>query len=952
LDKFEYKVKSDEIKTLISEGEYQRAVEIADEIDWRRVKSVMMLCTISDLYKMVRRYEDSRDLLLLAYERHPGGRTIVFSLCELFIKMGDVYQAVEYYKEYVAVAPKDSGRYILQYKLYEAQDVSLEERIAVLEEMKRKDYREKWAYELAYLYHRVGLATKCVEECDELILWFGEGKYVVKAMELKMLHQPLSPEQQAKYDMQTTMQSKEEPGSAEQSAEEEIEVKQVGIGEYDTINLQKELAEGLREVLGGAPTKEEEITRSLIAPMLQETKNLPAEEILAQMKREAMDAAQEESIAEATAEETSSEVFFGETGEVPVGVLESLEWQASETAPTESTVIPEALAVEEPVAEVSVEEEAVVETGMTEIVMEEEPPMDTAGVVMEAMRMEKAAVEKAESVEPPRELQNVLSMESDGQLSLVVPESEAIEKQITGQISIEDVLAEWERMKKENEEKRKEEVRKRVLEQTGAMFTEFEAKIRDGLLEQLESGKITLPLTEVAKEVQPEPEEVEAVIEELEQEDAEDFVKELEEVEETLEEEENGEPEEAEEFDEAEETDELDEDDEDEEEFEELEDVEAAEEVDDDGEELEDTEEVEIEDIEEALEDEEFDEEPEAEEDLPEEEFEETQADELAEVEELTEDEEAAEVAEVEDVSEEELLEEITELPEEVDGNEQDIAETEETEDAEEIEEDGEETVDDEDAEEEASAQRAFTKEEKELFAPFVQGKASKKQLSSVLENITMAAYTGNVIVTGAEGVNTIGLAKNLVRHTQLTDGNFSGKTAKISASSLNTREVAQLIEELVNGALIIQKASDMSGETVEALYKSLQNESFGILVVLEDTKKAMDRFLEQNEQLLNCFTARMDVEALSDEALVAFGRKYARDMEYVIDDFGVLALHQRIDEMQTSDHVVTIMEVKEIVDAAIAHANRKSVGHFFDVLFSKRYDEEDMIILREKDFI
>ena len=912
MDKFEYKVKSDEIKTLISEGEYQRAVEIADEIDWRRVKSVMMLCTISDLYKMVRRYEDSRDLLLLAYERHPGGRTIVFSLCELFIKMGDVYQAVEYYKEYVAVAPKDSGRYILQYKLYEAQDVSLEERIAVLEEMKRKDYREKWAYELAYLYHRVGLATKCVEECDELILWFGEGKYVVKAMELKMLHQPLSPEQQAKYDMQTTMQSKEEPGSAEQSAEEEIEVKQVGIGEYDTINLQKELAEGLREVLGGAPTKEEEITRSLIAPMLQETKNLPAEEILAQMKREAMDAAQEESIAEATAEETSSEVFFGETGEVPVGVLESLEWQASETAPTESTVIPEALAVEEPVAEVSVEEEAVVETRMTEIVMEEEPPMDTAGVVMEAMRMEKVAVEKAESVEPPRELQNVLSMESDGQLSLVVPESEAIEKQITGQISIEDVLAEWERMKKENEEKRKEEVRKRVLEQTGAMFTEFEAKIRDGLLEQLESGKITLPLTEVAKEVQPEPEEVEAVIEALEQEDteavteeleqdvAEDFVEELENVEETSEEEEVDEPEETDEFDEAEE------------EFEELEDVEAEEE-------------------------------------LPEEEFEEAQADELAEVEELTEDEEAAEVAEAEDVSEEELLEEITELPEEVDGNEQDIAEAEETEDAEEIEEDGEETVD---AEEEASAQRAFTKEEKELFAPFVQGKASKKQLSSVLENITMAAYTGNVIVTGAEGVNTIGLAKNLVRHTQLTDGNFSGKTAKISASSLNTREVAQLIEELVNGALIIQKASDMSGETVEVLYKSLQNESFGILVVLEDTKKAMDRFLEQNAQLLNCFTARMDVEALSDEALVAFGRKYARDMEYVIDDFGVLALHQRIDEMQTSDHVVTIMEVKEIVDAAIAHANRKSVGHFFDVLFSKRYDEEDMIILREKDFI
>ena len=198
MDKYEYKVKADEIKTLISQGQYQEAAAIADEIDWRRVKSVMMLCMVSDLYKINRRLEDSRDLLLLAYDRHPGGRPIVYSLCELSIKMGDYVQAVEYFKEFVQIAPKDSGRYILQYKLYEAQDVSLEERIAVLEELKKRDYRERWAYELAYLYHRVGLASKCVEECDELILWFGKGRYVTKAMELKMLHQPLSPEQQRK----------------------------------------------------------------------------------------------------------------------------------------------------------------------------------------------------------------------------------------------------------------------------------------------------------------------------------------------------------------------------------------------------------------------------------------------------------------------------------------------------------------------------------------------------------------------------------------------------------------------------------------------------------------------------------------------------------------------------------------------------------------------------------
>lgn len=188
LDKYEYKIRSEEIKALIGRKKYTEAMEIADMIDWRRVKNVNMLCTVSDLYKLNRRYEESREILLLAYERHPGGRMIIYSLCELSIKLDDVVRAVEYYKEFVQTAPRDNGRYVLQYKLYEAQEVTLEERIAVLEELKRREYREKWAYELAYLYHRIGLSTKCVEECDELILWFGEGKYVIKAMELKMLH--------------------------------------------------------------------------------------------------------------------------------------------------------------------------------------------------------------------------------------------------------------------------------------------------------------------------------------------------------------------------------------------------------------------------------------------------------------------------------------------------------------------------------------------------------------------------------------------------------------------------------------------------------------------------------------------------------------------------------------------------------------------------------------------
>ena len=222
MDKYEYKVRADEIKSLISAGDYEEAVKIADTIDWRRVKSVMMLCTVSDLYKINRRYEDSRDILLLAYEKQKG-RLIVYSLCELSIKLGEYVQAIEYYKEFVQLAPKDSGRFILQYKLYEAQDVSLEERIEVLEELKRHDYREKWAYELAYLYHRVGLESKCIEECDEMILWFGEGRYVLKAYELKMLHTSLTPEQQQNYE-----QLKQTGGVRQPEIVEEQEEVQIG----------------------------------------------------------------------------------------------------------------------------------------------------------------------------------------------------------------------------------------------------------------------------------------------------------------------------------------------------------------------------------------------------------------------------------------------------------------------------------------------------------------------------------------------------------------------------------------------------------------------------------------------------------------------------------------------------------------------------------------------------
>ena len=972
MDKSEYKLRAEEIKDLISRGEYAQAAEIADTIDWRRVKSVMMLCTISDLYKINRRYEDARDMLLLAYERRPGGRTICYSLCELSIKMEEYVQAIEYYKEFVQVAPKDPGRYILQYKLYEAQDVSLEERIAVLEELKKRDYREKWAYELAYLYHRVGLAARCVEECDELILWFGEGKYVIKAMELKMLHQPLTPEQQEKYDhrfdapgtQQYSQNYAQDPGYGQnetydpnqgyvqdgsydpnqgyaqdgsydpnqgyaqggsydpnqgyvqdggyepnqgyvqdgsydsnpdnvqegaydqviddtrvyepvqpqqapaQPAEDDfdIHVKTMDVGQYNTINLQAELAAGLREVLSEDHAKEtsDSITRSIVAPMIDpgdsDTESLDYPEIAD---------VSEDDLEPETEQMESSEVFFGETGEI--GDLSQVPQVETEEILPEEPVVARRTDVVPELSEVQKTPE------VQEIVKEPE-----------AQKVPEAPVE------PPKELADVLAQESDGQISLVMPEAESIEKQITGQMNIEDILAEWERKKKENLEKREEEVRQHVLQQTGAMFTEFEQAVRDGLLEKLEKEKAADTADTVAEDTTDTDE--------------------VEELEEITEEPATEEP------------------------VEELTEAAPAEEA-----EQEPVEELPEEDtVEELAEEPAY--EPEAEE------FEEPAEPEVEiyEQEEIIDEEQAEPEEAMDDEPVEEPTAEAVESVDEETAREEIELTAEETPEAGEAPEQPERPT----VERDKAKIRALTREERELYAPFIQSRSAREQLVKAIDNVSLAAYTGNVIITGEEGMDTLSLAKNMVREIQATDSNFSGKVAKISGHALNKKDTADTVSKLKNGALIICKASEMNDATANVLHKALQQESQGIVIILEDTKRDIDKFLEKHEKLRECFTARMDVEALSNNTLVAFGKQYAREMEYSIDELGELALHTRIEDMQTIDHVVTVVDVKQIVDEAIAHANKKTLKHFFDVLFAKRYDDEDMIILTEKDFV
>ncbi len=917
MDKYEYKVRLQEIKDLIAKGEYVEAASIADTIDWTRVKSVMMLCTISDLYKINRRLEDARDLLLLAYDRYPGGRSIVYSLCELFIKMGDVVQAVEYYKEFVQIAPKDTGRYILQYKLYEAQDVSIEERIEVLKELKSKEYTEKWAYELAYLYHRIGLATKCVEECDELILWFGEGRYVMKAMELKMLHEPLTPSQEEKYAKMkgeiARQKAAEETGEVypeapeEEKPEEEvdesptkeilmsdpddIQVKVMNVGQYDTINMQKELAANMKELWDRKTDKEPEAEGDID---LQETKRLDSlADALEDFTMAETKVIETDAVKEALNQpEEQGEVFFGETSEMtPVSVEDGASEITEETLeqPMEAEILPEEASFDDTITVATEEEEpetVILPTREIEEHINAQP----------AMKPRIAA-----TIDPhkplPEGMEKLLGMEYDGQISMVVPEAEQVEKQITGQISLEDVLAEWERVKKENEQKRMEEVQQHILQQTGAMFTEFEAATRDGLLEKLEKGK-TIPADEV--------EELEEY-QEPGQEDGEDYE----------------EPAEQDEFP-----------DESYDDYEEP--VENAEEY--TGEE-----DAFAEEAGEYTEDKAFDED---------------------EAEDYVEPVEAAEEADAEAAKDTET--------DAADAQETDAADAQET-DAEAAEEASADKADRKNVSKDAAAKgkkapgqkngkpvrkaggkeqgRRLTAEEKELFGSYLQNKHTREQILNAIDKISLAAYTGNIILTGEEGMDTLTLAKKLMKEVQQTDNNFSGKIAKISSESLNKKGIAPVFDRIVNGALIIQKANKLTDDSVKDMQKAMNQEHKGMIVILEDTKGGAHKLLKKYPELKELFNIEIHVEALDNDSLVSYGRKYAEEQEYGMDEMGVLALHTCIAERQTIDHIVTIEEVKDIIDDAIQHANKKTLGHFFDIIVAKRYDEEDRIILRENDF-
>lgn len=791
MDKYEYRVRAEQIKSLLANKEYAEAMMVANTIDWKRVKSISMLCTVSEIYKINRKYEESRDILLLAYDRYPNGRMIVYALCELAIKMEEFVHAVEYYKEFLQIAPKDTGRYILQYKLYEAQDVSLEERIAVLEEFKRKDYREKWAYELAYLYHRIGLGTKCVEECDELILWFGEGKYVTKAMELKMLHEPLSPGQLEKYEKRNTereesqffdetdaddankevisIQIKSINPSHEptieipaKKVEEEIKIKPVNLDKFSTVNLQEALAQSMQEIFG------DEVSGT------------------------------EDEISEA------GKFTFGEyEGEEEVfQVTEEKEADDYEESENDSYLNP-------------VKEEKMDSPAVEEIYATQEEP--------EAPILSK------------KEMERILSQDGDGQIRLCVPESSLIEKQITGQMNLKDVLSEWEKMKIENDRRRLEAAKRRSLEQTKDIMSQLSGVIPG----------IQVP-------------EVIAVEDDYEDEITEIYSEPASTAQESFEEES-----------------------------------------------LVKTEYPVKTEFPVKTESPVIIEAPAIEEPVAEPEKEPFVAKEPSPSVEISEPSQKAGKAVI-------RIER-----KKVDGKGRELNET-----------------------------------ELELFSGFIAMSGMKEQLGSVLQQIDMRAVTGNVVITGNETSARIKLALALAKAVQLSDPDFTGKVAKITASMLNNKDIEKSLKALSGGALIIEKAGDLTIATLDSIAKVIRKPENRLLMIMEDSKAEIKKITKLRNYVSGVFNISIHVPTYTNHDLVAHARKYALDREYTIDDMGVLALYTRIDELQTSEHAVSMKEVEEIMDAAIKNVDKKNMGHLVDVLFAKRYNEDDLIILKEKDFI
>lgn len=884
MDKYEYNLKLDQIKALSAEEGYMSAAEIADSINWNKIKNVNTLVKIGEIYEKAERYQDARDILLMAYDRSPIGRMIIYRLAEVAIKMGDYDAATEYYDEFVEIAPHDDMKYVLRYAIKKGQGASFDELITILEEYKDEEYTEEWAYELAYLYHKAGKADKCIDACDELILWFGDGPYVERALELKMLYQPLTKAQEEKY--RRFKAEKEKPAKIKDEAEvteigamemvkggeivhDDVTIPQIIVNQekFNTVNLQQEIAKGMQQIIEAKGKNEVADTMDTIKKIVEDIPYLKLEK------------EQEEYVQ-----------------------------QPEET---------EHIATDEEI------------DGSLKLNFKE-----------------------------------LLGEDADGQMSMVMSEKTQLEHQITGQMSIHDVLEEWEKTRhaaeialKEAEQQKLESAKARALQEAGDIMERLNdviPKLDAGVTpkELLEEEYLKVPVDIIEqKAAVKEPEEWQKPdMQELYAEETVDEVQELqEEPEETIDE--AQEPQEAPEeaIDEAQES------------------QEAPEEAIDEVQESQEAPEEAIDEANEPVG------EPEdiivAEESEKDEIF--TQpttmmpeiTDDMLNVDDDTSDDETSQ--EKENVSEKRdfdhvtsfIEQEIAKMTAKNPGLEKklDMAKTRKMPDIS-LPEDLDSEEDDSKLKETKHI-KELTSEQKAIFSYFIPVKGMEDQIckayNAVLDHFNRKenASTGNLIIQGEQGCGKTMLATSFIKVLQKDGEQLTGKMGKIDAAVLNKKDVQQVVRKITGGCLIIERAGDIDRSIAAKLSFLMEHDITGTLYILEDTSKGIKKALSMDEGFASKFTEKISVPIFTNDELVLFAKSYSAELGYKIDEMAILALHNRISNIERIDQATTLTEVKDIIDEAIDREAHSGLKKAISILTARRYTDDDRIVLKEDHF-